>query len=101
MCADDGESVPWDDNRKVTPLSAPVVLVALSGGVKSRVHQKRTRFTQVEVSYRTPPFSQPQSVLFRGGYACLGFGLGTSYCQSGAAVDMKTAECIRGLQTVL
>jgi uncharacterized protein YcbK (DUF882 family) len=54
----------------------------------------------VVVEYRSPKHNS-QAEHTSSGFACIGIGLRTSYCMSGAIVDSTTAECIDGTPTTM
>ena len=52
--------------------------------------------------YNTPlTATTSQAVFTSGGYACLGFGLRTSFCTTGAALDPVSASCVDETPTVM
>ena len=56
----------------------------------------------VDIEYVTPMSRYTsQAVFTSAGYACLGFGLRTSYCFSGGALDPTTASCADGTPTAI
>ena len=56
----------------------------------------------IDIEYRNPNSrTTSQAVFTSGGYACLGFGLRTSYCASGSALDVGSAECADGTPTTM
>ena len=56
---------------------------------------------QLEVEYWSPASSSaPQAVFFENGFACLGFGMRPSICESGATLDATTASCSDGTPTI-
>ena len=53
----------------------------------------------IDVEYWSPNISQ--AGLTGSGFACLGFGLRTSTCASGASLDSMTADCADGSPTTM
>ena len=56
----------------------------------------------VDVEYWNPLVSTAsQAVLTSSGFACLGLGLRTAYCESGSALDDISTECTDGTPTTM
>ena len=56
----------------------------------------------VAVEYSNPQSTYTsQAVYTTAGFACLGFGVRTSFCESGASLDATTANCVDGTPTTL
>ena len=56
----------------------------------------------IDIEYWSPLFPTTSQALFTSsGFACLGFGLRRSYCDSGSQLDSVTASCADGTPTTM
>ena len=53
------------------------------------------------LEYQTPIHARTSQAVFTGGYACLGFGLLPSRCDSGALLDSINAACADGTEPIM